>query len=141
MVDNEQGMHPIHFEADNVIWEFMVPPAETASDWRRISGNFCPVRTFKRKGGEVSVSQAVTPSSNLNADRVMIRSPKGHDGKFSWFGWWNLDSVFIEQYCWKDEATLLQTSTGQLRKMQSAHKFTRHKALIKWENQLDTFIS
>lgn len=104
MVDEAQGLHLIHFEAvgpnlSHVIWEYMVPPAETSSNCTIICRNYRPVRTFKRRGGALSVSQKVIPSPETKAYRVHIRFPPGQAGKFSWFGRWNLDSVLMEQYC------------------------------------------
>lgn len=124
-------------ELSHVVWEFLVPPEETSSDWPSICRNFRPARTFKRRGEILTVSQDVNPSPEWGAHKVQIRFPSGKAGKIRWFGRWDLDSVFMEQYGWKDNLMLLQTSTGQLRKMQTASRFRRHIALNKWENQLN----
>lgn len=106
----------------------------------RICTNFRPTRTFRIRDGSLSASPDVLPNSAVAAHRVLLRVPAGQANKFSWFGPWNLDSAFIEQYCWRDESTLLQTSTAQLRTMQAARRFNRHGALTKWEIQLNMCI-
>lgn len=145
LMSEAQGLTQMHFESvgpnlDHVIWEFLVPPAETTSNWTRICSLFSPVRAFNRRGGTLSISRVVLPFTGLEADRVLIRFQAGKAGRFTWFGKWNGDSAWMEQFGWKDETPLLHTSTGQLRKMQSARRFVRHKALGKWETQLNALI-
>lgn len=135
LIDDVQGRHLLHFQTVDpdlsfVIWEYLVPPAETSSDWPRICRNFCPVRTFTHKDCLLTISRDVIPSPKSEAYMVLVRMPSGRAGRFSWFGRWNVDSLFVEQFGWKDESALLHTSTGQLRKMQTAHRFIRHKALL-----------
>lgn len=133
-IDNDPRLHRIFFAetgdtVDSLVWQFDVPPEAILANWRGICEKFSPKKTFRLWNGNLLAHQDREPNPASMAHRILIRFQSGSENKCSWFGPWCPETVFMEQYGWLDDSPLLNTSTAQLRKMQSTRRLGRHSAL------------
>lgn len=124
-------------EATNTVWQFTIPKERVSSHCHLIRARFPPVKTLTVRAGFLTPIPGLPTAPPINAQRILVRTPVGKTHIRSHFCPWTTHSSFLMQYHWCDDTPLLHTSTSELRQIQTQQRYSSHKALSKWETQLN----
>lgn len=143
ILDNSESTddHQIFFESSidsepGCIWQFAVPGTHITSRWEDIRGRYPPVKMMFAAGETIKVIRGTLPSQTSMAHRVLIRLPTERDHAACHFGLWNSERNLLTQYMWSDGTPLLNSSTGQIHRIQAQRRHTTHSALDRWSVML-----
>lgn len=117
-----------------LIWQFTLPAARATEAWLPFLDRNTPERTFRLEGNRLRATNCCIPTAATVLSRVMISSPINGRPK-QLLGPW-IDHNPLTQYKWKDGTILLNSSTSQLRSLQSQRATEPHSALRRWVVQL-----
>lgn len=119
----------------NLVWQYRIP-ARHLSTRRILVMNWGePERTFRYTGHYLVPTAKCSPARDSSLLRILVRKPK-FTGSHLHLGQWNESNQLFSQYTWSDGTAIINSSTAQLRILQTLEHARLHGALSKWETQI-----